>query len=278
LLDPSKQYAGDGWAEDILRPWLAAHAQAVDGLHHIGQPQSRSVSLDSEVLWGLYAFSRTTEYLTASFQPAAPTDYDEPFARHLPRDPYPQWVEALGGWWPSPVSFHPFLHEIVDVQTADEPTEPPSVVHQWWPGFFVESMLMARAGVTVRSGRQWMNSIVARSSTLYWAWTRRHRPVMDLSHGWGGNSQWRTNFRRDYWADGMLHYNVDAMRRPNDPYDDRGERLTEDVAIELVRHRCSITKDHGDVWVYDSHHTEPAPAWPHRAPGTSRSSPHPHVA
>jgi len=46
---------------------------------------------------------------------------------------------------------------------------------------------------------------------LYFTYLRRSRPTCDLSHGWGSNSQWSTDFRRDYAGGGMLHHNVDGV-------------------------------------------------------------------
>jgi hypothetical protein len=70
---------------------------------------------------------------------------------------------------------------------------------------------------------------LAEQSTMYWTWRRKHRPVEDMSHGWGSNSQWRTRFRRDYLIGGHVYYNVDAKERATDP-----------ESIELVRHRCYV--------------------------------------
>jgi hypothetical protein len=157
--------------------------------------------------------------------------------------------------------FTPFLYEIVDVVAADDPGQPPVVLRQWWPGVLVGSMLLARAGVTVQAWAGWLDPVVARESASYWAWRRRHRPVVDLSRGWGSNSQWRTPFRRDYRVGDRLCYDVDAALRPAT---DRASPLPPaDVAVGLVRHRCSAVVDHGpEVWVWDSYHTEPVPtAW-----------------
>ena len=77
--------------------------------------------------------------------------------------------------------------------------------------------------------------------------TERVRPAAavgwvtpDLSHGWGANSQWGTDFRRDNVDAGVLHYNVDAReRRPGAA--DSG--LSELAARDLLRHRCSIREN-----------------------------------
>jgi hypothetical protein len=70
-------------------------------------------------------------------------------------------------------------------------------------------------------------------------WQRR-RTTVDLSHGWGHNSQWSTDFRGDYIAEGHLYFNVDAnpTRQPD-------KRLDDADRLDLLRYRCSIRTDFG---------------------------------
>jgi hypothetical protein len=181
-----------------------------------------------------------------------PADWLAPSAYH-------RFGTAIGATFTEPQRFHPFLHEIVEAEPADDPHQEPVLIRQWWPGCLVGSLLLIRGGASVLAGAGQLDPVLAVRSTLYWAWRRRYRPVADLSHGWGSNSQWRTAFRRDYRLPDRLLYNADAAlaRTPRPP----GFRRS-DVDVDLVRHRCSILTDHGDEeWVWDSHHTEPiAPA------------------
>ncbi len=96
------------------------------------------------------------------------------------------------------------------MQPSDDPDEAPVLIAEHWPGAIVGSLLLARAGVTVRAGAHHIDGVVAARSGLHWAWWRTNRPTIDLSHGCGHNSEWATDFRRDYVIDGHLHYNVDA--------------------------------------------------------------------
>ncbi|WP_438870823.1 DUF6183 family protein [Paractinoplanes ovalisporus] len=121
----------------------------------------------------------------------------------------------------------------------------------------IGSLMLVRAGVTVRAGARRLTPGVATGSTLYWAWQRRHRPVADLSHGWGSNSQWRTRFRRDYWLPDRLAYNVDADLKPAKAHPDGARDI---VDVDLLRYRCSTMTDLGsEQWVWPEHHSEPAP-------------------
>jgi hypothetical protein len=114
-------------------------------------------------------------------------------------------------------------------------------------------MLLVRAGVRVRAGRDVLDPDVAATSCLYWAWWRRNHRVFDLSHGWGANSQWGTDFRRDYWVDGELHYNVDGGHKGHRVERDLDPRL----ALDLLRYRHSLRQDLGcDEWPFYHRHVE----------------------
>jgi hypothetical protein len=95
---------------------------------------------------------------------------------------------------------------------------------------------------------------VAAHSCLYWAWYRRNRIVRDLSHGWGSNSQWDTDFRRDYLRDTVFIYNIDGRQKSSahDPDLSTTER------DDLLRYRHSVRRDLGeDRFPYDHQITEP---------------------
>lgn len=255
LFEPTLDYAGTAWDADVLHPWVGDNRSIVAALQQVGRPDMASVTLDPADLWALYALSRVAELLVLPHQPPA-RDPDSP-SDWLPKQAYEQFVTAIGGTSPLAGRFHPFLHEIVAVETADDRREPPSLTAQWWPGCLVGGLVLLRAGITVRAGADHFDPVVATQSVMYWAWRRRHRPVQDLSHGWGGNSQWRTEFRRDYLLSDRLAYNVDAALEPK-PQHPGGMPHNDD--LDLLRYRCSTLVDHGDEqWVWESHHSEPVP-------------------
>jgi hypothetical protein len=84
-------------------------------------------------------------------------------------------------------------------------------------------------------------------SRVYFAYARRNRRTHDPSEGWGSNSQWRTNFRRDYLLDGVRYYNVDGKpkRKPD-------EDLTEGNRMEMLRYRSFVRCEKEDIdrWPY----------------------------
>ncbi|MER5457610.1 hypothetical protein ABT008_22805 [Micromonospora sp. NPDC002389] len=255
LFEPTVWYEGSAWRWDVLDPWAADNSAILDALRQVGEARMAAVTLDSNDLCALYALSRVAEVLLLSSQPPA-VGADNPGDR-LPASAYREFVAAIGGTFPKQEEFHPFLHEIVEVESADDPQAGPELVAQWWPGCLIGSMLFVRAGVRVRAGAHRIDPVLATTSPLYWAWWRRHRPVVDLSQGWGSNSQWSTEFRRDYRLADSFVYNVDAALEARTPHPG-GPPFNRDV--DFLRHRCSTLVAYGtEEWVWDSHHTEPIP-------------------
>lgn len=207
--------------------------------------------------------SRVIDVLVSAFQPDNPDpgllDWTsgKPWWRGtIPgTSAWPAFRAAIGAAPLAESSFHPFFHEIVSVQVSDDADEPPSLIGEYWPGALVGSLLVARAGVAIRAGAHHVDRDVASRSALYWAWWRRNRTAVDLSHGWGHNSQWGTDFRRDYVADDHLYYNVDA-----DPSRRSDRDLNDADRLDLLRHRCSIRTDLGaDQWPFDDTFVEQTP-------------------
>jgi hypothetical protein len=161
-------------------------------------------------LWELYAFSRVNDVLLLGFQPDHPAVGEWSGPKITPEE-YRQFMLSLGLSEIHHPCFHPFFHEIVEVEQTEDAGEPITLVETVWPGYLLGAMLVSRAGVKVRGGANHILKDVAENSTLYWTFRRRNRPVDDLSHGWGSNSQWRTTFRRDYQTATAFYYNVDEM-------------------------------------------------------------------
>ncbi|MEV8099917.1 hypothetical protein [Kitasatospora sp. NPDC085879] len=146
--------------------------------------------------------------------------------------------------------FDPFLHEIVEVEQADDPAAPIELTEVLWPGLMLGQLLFSRAGVRIRAGAAHAQRGVADRSPLYWTFRRRNRPTVDLSHGWGSNSQWATDLRLDYRTPSGDRLNVDGDR----PIDgstalvlDHPENLSPQERLltprerrELLRHRCLL--------------------------------------
>jgi hypothetical protein len=212
----------------VLLPWHATASAIMDVLRLYGSaaamkwriwtPAEHSYDQLTEALWALYALSRVSDMLLLPFQPAGGAASDQAIPA-ITADERQRYLCSLGMTRIPQQPFCPFFHEVVAVEQAPGDDEPITVIEERWPGFLLGRLLMCRAGVRVRGGRQHIRKEVAEHSTLYWTFVRAARPVQDLSHGWGSNSQWRTSFRRDYVDATQLYYNVMA------PITSMGRRL-----------------------------------------------------
>jgi hypothetical protein len=253
------EFAGADLVSDVVLPWLEGEgASTWRQIRDLGRaeaareraeyPVPESWDVDraplSVLLWELYAFSRVVEVLVAPYLRPGEGAWEEAdlLVQALPAGgAYEAVMDAFGLQRIERSPFHPFFHEIVEVEQADDPDAVPEVVQEIWPGFMLGSLLVIRAGVRVRAGTAVIDKQVAETSRLYWTWWRRSRPTCDLSHGWGRNSQWRTDFRRDYLLGDRLELNVDGERRDLNALERRrGGNLAIQRRIELVTHRCYV--------------------------------------
>jgi hypothetical protein len=242
---------------EILNPWFNAHSQEQIWLLAFA---SRSTG-DSvppatyEDLWRLYALGRVNELLILRFQRGNSDGSDWP-GPAISRDEYAAFAEALGLHEVEEQSFSPFCHEIVEVEQSRDDEQPITLLSTFWPCLMLGEMMFSRAGVHVAGGRKFIRKEIAESSTLYWAHRRKNRPYQDQSSGWGGNSQWRTSFRRDYRIGQSFYYSVDGENDLSGPLvqtlDWDGPEMTREARIELLINRCFITvaKPHDDLYPY----------------------------
>lgn len=240
LYDSILAFEGDGLQSAVLEPWLGREPQERAWLTEFAARVGAPIPPASrEDLWRLYALSRVSDLLLA-----------RPKEREI-------LMLALGLQPLQSRGFSPFFHEIASVEQAPLASEAVSVTETVWPGWRLGPMMFARAGVRVRAGTDHIVKEIAETSMLYWSFARPQRRTMDLSVGWGSNSQWRTSFRRDYELCGEFLYNVDA-RPTSGPAGD--EDLTDDEASALLRNRCFVRtrKPDDDRWPYDSAWREPA--------------------
>jgi hypothetical protein len=267
---------------DVLLPWLPQALEAMDVLAVLGTPEAMAWEPDhADPCSGgdprrftcrerLYPLSRISDLLLLPQQrawdylhPPLPRWTPESAARHeewmrgvgIPRwipavtlEERNAWLRALGLVEFQQPTFHPFYHEIVEVEPASDPDEPISLQQVLWPGFLLGQMLFCRAGVRIRAGEHVVQKDLAEHSRMYWTFVRRNRPTDDASHGWGHNSRWSTSFRRDYVDEAAYHYNVDGdldvhderTRGPGYPPVDGDDPLGVASRIELLTHRCFV--------------------------------------
>ena len=253
-------YEGDRLHQDVLLPWEDQARVTTSLLSAFKQADSPAIDEESlqEGLWSLYALSRINDYLMLPFQD------DERGVWEYPGISQGQYLDFFTAAGLTPFlsdSFSPFRHEIVRVQPSEYPDEPIRVVETVWPGLMFGNLLFSRSGVVVSGGSGHVDKRVAEASTLYFIHRRLHRRTNDPSKGWGSNSQWRTDFRRDYEHRGQWVYHADGKNLLGLDATAGGDRdgLTAEERIELCKNRCFIVtgKDDVDLWPYDDRYEEP---------------------
>lgn len=242
--------------QDLLAPWLTQHGSGVrPWLSEVAQRSLAAIpELGNEDQYALYALSRVIDALLVEFQPTTPSGtWSGPPTGLLPGQ-LTSFTAALGLRAVSQEAFSPFFHEIVTVEQDSNEDETPTLVRALWPAIMLGNILVARAGVEVRAGRDYLRKEIAETSRMYWATRRRNRPRADLSDGWGSNSSWATFIRLDFCIGGSLIFNFgqnNDLSVPSTDVDRDG--LTREERLELLTFRCFVRteKPDCDLWPYD---------------------------
>ncbi len=262
LYDDVLHYKRHALFYDVLTPWIekAQAAMSELGRFKTSAPFDSRDDAALAAMWNMYALGRANDLLLRSFQKGV-TERRDPA---LHREQYEAFFTQIGLTLVVSDNFAPFHHEIVQVHQSREDDEPIGVLRQVWPGLMLGDMMFSRSGVEVIGGRQHIISGIAEKSTLYFAYHRVNRRTNDLSMGWGSNSQWRTNYRRDYRTANTWIYNEDGTNLLNaraTPEKDR-DGLTNLERMELCRNRCFIviSKPDQDLFPFDDRLEETATA------------------
>ena len=192
-------------AAPLLAKFAASNAAILESYRKFRRFNAldNSYQVETEELHSLYALSRVCDVLILPFAPG-----ESWFA--LSRNQFVEFWQMLGIEAREPNQYHPFWCEIVVCENLSDAEAPPQITDILWPALLWGELLICRAGVRASAGRAWMEAEASSSSPLYFASRRNYREARDLSHGWGGNSQWRTRFRRDYLWNERYVFNADG--------------------------------------------------------------------
>lgn len=249
LWDALHSYRGKMIDAELLQPWLVGHREEAAWFKAFGARTGHPIpNADNEDLCRLYAFGRCIEVLMMGFQPGGrgQGDWSGP---PIELDEFVAFAAAFGIRAVEQPKYSPFHHELVEVLQSRDESTPPRLLRTRWPCLMLGPMMFIRAGVTVDAGRCAMVAGAADLSRLYWAHRRRYRPTFDMSDGWGSNSQWRTEMRRDYEFADALYFNVDGRvdlsKVPRDHQEDWLPTVPE--RYELLMNRCFVSRPDGKV-------------------------------
>lgn len=210
--DPSKLY------ERLIQPHTDEIAKIVTGYERY----RRMVKPADNDLMEWYALSRLSDLMLVHCQALQHTE----FFANVGLEPV------------APIEYSPFECEIAHARNSeDEPGV--RLTRVLSPALYFGDLLFARARVEVIANPAIIDARTATTSTLFFTYIRDLRKTDDESHGWGHNSQWSTDMRRDYRHDGKLYYNCDAeYLLPEEA--DEDEDLSADLLTELIVYRSFV--------------------------------------
>lgn len=164
--------------------------------------------------------------------------------------------------------YHPFYHEIYCVDEIIRIGEHEQIIikDQLYPTIMFGDLQFSRAGVSVYN-HPCIDKFLAEKSDMYFTNRRDNRLCHDLSHGWGHNSRWRTDFIRNYETEKEWKFNVDGevdLSNVED-YEQYYQQYNSEIPVsviaakELLINRCFIhrnsipKKTQSDLFPYDWH-------------------------
>ena len=247
--------------KDLILNWIQEN-DYVNFLDKIREAfvKDANFKLAKEDNWELYAFSRLLDLLTLQFQKDNNADASGNCGPKISIDDYVEILNQLNLSVSFPVEFHPFYCEINE---ASEGINEFKILEHLSPSVKIGNLLIKRAVVNICLNSNNYNLSLVNSSKIYWTYRRKNRRFQDLSHGWGSNSQWRTELRIDLETEDSYIYNSSAKFDLNNFSEELKIELNEqnlkiDEAIELVKNRyfISVKKDDNDLFPYDLKYKE----------------------
>jgi hypothetical protein len=242
-------FDGGSLAGEVLMPWaheLVFVRRWLDALRQ--RPGSPVPAAHQTELVALFQLDQVAQALLPSFQQTCAECAGTGGAR-ITRGEYVDFFLALGFEVLDAPAFSAVFHEIVVAHAAPARDAPITLLRELWPGLTLGPMVFSRAGVEVSGGAEVLDPELATTSMLYWTNHRCRRPCDDLSMGWGANSSFYTEFRRDLVIGGKAYLQVDA---PEDS-DPQQREFTLAQWQEFMLHRCFVrTKHESEPWGYET--------------------------
>lgn len=162
--------------------------------------------------------------------------------------------------------YHPFYYEIYYVDDVVRVGEHEQIIikDQLYPTIMFGELQFSRGGVSIYN-HPCVDKSLAEKSDMYFTNHRDNRLCHDLSHGWGHNSRWRTDFVRNYETEKEWKFNVDGEvdLSSAESYKQHYQQYNDEIPVSVVAakellinrcfiHRNSIPKEtQSDLFPYD---------------------------
>lgn len=192
-------------AEKVSKISIASIKQYIDECNGFKTYEELPSRLYEELtlkLWDLFSLSVCSDHLLWLWQQGK-----------LRIDEYSRFFAEVGMQVISldQTAYHPFYHEIYYVDDEIKLGEQQKIVikEQLYPMIMFGDLQFSRAGVVIYN-HPLVDKNLAENSEMYFVNRRDNRSCQDLSHGWGSNSRWRTDFIRNYETLDEWKFNVDG--------------------------------------------------------------------
>lgn len=261
LYDKILDYNGEKLNDDVLKNWVAEndYKSYIDNLSY-GFKLSETPNISQDDLWELYALTRVLDVLTLRFQTNNKVDGYDWIGPELLIETYVNFNELIGLETEMPKLFNTFNCEIIEAQNGYSDFK---IIDCLFPAVKLKNLILKRAGVKILLSEDKYDLTLINNSTIYWTFRRKNRKYMDLSQGWGSNSQWRTDIRLDIETDSNFIYNhagkLDLNKSTPELLNELNRQNLEiQDAIELTKYRHFIKseKDDHDLFPYEFRYEE----------------------
>ena len=260
LYDKILAFEGEELYESILEVWVKENDYK-RFLSSILAPLSinESSDLSEDDSWEMYALTRVLDVLTLRFQPDNSADGDWP-GPALTVSEYTSFVELIGLKVETPRVFDPFNCEILEAQKGQNDFE---IIECCFPTVKLKGLVIKRGGVKILLNPLTYDLALVNKASIYWAFRRKNRKYLDLSQGWGSNSQWRTNFRVDIeTATGYIYNKKGKLDLNNvtpellEELSQQGLDIQDGIELTKFRHFIKSTKEDTDLFPYNFKYEE----------------------
>jgi hypothetical protein len=261
LYDKILDYHGERLYEEVLRNWISEndYKSYIDNLSK-GFRLGEIPNISQDDLWELYALTRVLDILTLRFQTNNKADGSDWTGPDLLIETYVDFTELIGLETEIPQLFDTFTCEIIEAQNGNNDFQ---IIDCLFPSVKLKNIILKRAGVKILLPENKYDLTLINNSTIYWAFRRKNRKYIDLSQGWGSNSQWRTDLRLDIETDSGFIYNHRGKFDLNNPTPEllnelSLQNLEIQDAIELTKYRHFIQseKDDKDLFPFEFRYEE----------------------
>lgn len=250
----------EGVFETLIKKWLLENDYKTY-ISTISQKiQIDKIDLSQDDIWELYALSRVLDILTLQFQTNNNADGSNWTGSQISLSEYVEFNNMIGLTTETPTVFKPFDCEIIEAQAGNIDFQ---IIEHCFPTIKLNNLIVKRAGVKITLNPNKYNLNLVNTAPIYWTFRRKNRKYLDLSQGWGSNSQWRTDLRLDIETHDSFIYNFQGEFDLNNPTDKVLEQLHDDnleikEAIELTKFRHFIVskKEDSDLFPYDYRYQE----------------------